>query len=262
MIPRAAITEWTQFAPWKNMHQVEQDLIICRALQAIFSDKILSTKLAFRGGTALHKLFLSPQKRYSEDIDLVQITSGPIGVILDKIKEVLFFLEIHKIKQKENNNSLIFTFPTTFLPETVMKLKVEINCQEHFSMFEPLLAPFEIKNQWYSGNCLIQTYCFNELIGTKLRALYQRKKGRDLFDLYCAIKSGLLDVDSCIICYKKYMEYAYNKIPSAKEYLTNLEDKIRDGSFRQDIVPIIGSDVVYDVDTAFSAIKTYFVSKM
>jgi len=89
MIPRAYITEWTQYAPWKSNEQVEQDLVICRVLVEIFSDTFLSKELAFRGGTALHKLYLHPQARYSEDIDLVQINEGPIGLILDRIRALL-----------------------------------------------------------------------------------------------------------------------------------------------------------------------------
>jgi len=89
MIPRAYITEWTQYAPWKSNERVEQDLVICRALVDLFSDEFLSSELAFRGGTALHKLYLSPQHRYSEDIDLVQINEGPIGPILNKVREVV-----------------------------------------------------------------------------------------------------------------------------------------------------------------------------
>ena len=65
--------------PWSTNEQVEQDLVICRALVAIFNDDFLAENLAFRGGTALHKLFLSPQQRYSEDIDLVQIKAAPFG---------------------------------------------------------------------------------------------------------------------------------------------------------------------------------------
>lgn len=78
MINRTAITQWNRIVPWNDNAQVEQDLIISRALVAIFSDEFLASQLAFRGGTALHKLYLSPQPRYSEDIDLVQIASGPI----------------------------------------------------------------------------------------------------------------------------------------------------------------------------------------
>ena len=82
MINRAAIQQWSEHAPWIDNAQIEQDLIICRALVSIFSDEFLASQLAFRGGTALHKLYLSPQPRYSEDIDLVQITPGPIKPIM------------------------------------------------------------------------------------------------------------------------------------------------------------------------------------
>ena len=82
MIPQYSIQEWHEQVPWITDAMVEQDLIICRALISIFSDDFLASQLAFRGGTALHKLYLQPQPRYSEDIDLVQITPGPIKPIM------------------------------------------------------------------------------------------------------------------------------------------------------------------------------------
>ena len=82
MINRAAISQWRTQVPWNKGEQVEQDLIISRTLIAIFSDEFLANQLAFRGGTALHKLYFDPQSRYSEDIDLVQINAGPISYSL------------------------------------------------------------------------------------------------------------------------------------------------------------------------------------
>jgi predicted nucleotidyltransferase component of viral defense system len=95
---------------------VEQDLIISRALVEIFSDNFFGDRLAFRGGTAIHKLQLSPQPRYSEDIDLVQITNEPFGPVIDALRECLSFLGIPARKQKENNNTLIFRFESEFPP--------------------------------------------------------------------------------------------------------------------------------------------------
>ena len=71
LIPRDYITEWRARAPWVQDSQVEQDLVISRALVEIFSHPVLADGLAFRGGTALYKLYLMPPARYSEDIDLV-----------------------------------------------------------------------------------------------------------------------------------------------------------------------------------------------
>jgi len=92
MIPRRYIEEWRQNAPWPDNDQVEQDLVIERALIEIFSDDLLRENLAFRGGTALHKIFLKPQVRYSEDIDLVQIKEGPIKPLLERLRERVKFL--------------------------------------------------------------------------------------------------------------------------------------------------------------------------
>jgi len=73
MIPVAFITEWRKHAPWSQDAWVEQDLVISRALVEIFRVPAVAERLAFCGGTALHKLHLSPAVRYSEDIDLVQV---------------------------------------------------------------------------------------------------------------------------------------------------------------------------------------------
>lgn len=111
MIPQAYITEWSNTVPWQTNEQVEQDLIISRALVSLFSDEYLSENLAFRGGTALHKLYLNPAPRYSEDIDLVQIKAGPIKPILDQIEKVMtLFEERWTVKQKANNNTILYRF--------------------------------------------------------------------------------------------------------------------------------------------------------
>jgi predicted nucleotidyltransferase component of viral defense system len=89
VIPRDYITEWRANAPWLADAQVEQDLVICKALVDIYSHPLLKESLAFRGGTALYKLHIKPPARYSEDIDLVQISAGPAGSAMDALREVL-----------------------------------------------------------------------------------------------------------------------------------------------------------------------------
>ncbi len=89
MIPRDYITEWRATAPWVQDFQVEQDLVISRALVDIFSHPLLRDTLAFRGGTALYKLYLKPAARYSEDIDLVQIKAEPAGDMMGALRGVL-----------------------------------------------------------------------------------------------------------------------------------------------------------------------------
>lgn len=95
MISANFITEWAAEHPWRLNEQVEQDLLISRSLVAIYSDPFLKERLAFRGGTALHKLQFFPQVRYSEDIDLVQISSASFGEIFDHLKKALDLFDMH-----------------------------------------------------------------------------------------------------------------------------------------------------------------------
>lgn len=263
MIPQAYITEWGNQVPWQTNEQVEQDLIICRALVEIFSDDYLAKSLAFRGGTALHKLYLQPQPRYSEDIDLVQITAEPFGPIADRLRERLAFLGEPIRKQKENNFTLQYRFESEFPPVQNLRLKVETNCREHFTVLGYQQLPFEVKSSWFSGACKITTYQIEELLGTKLRALYQRRKGRDLFDMYKAlIKVPGLNTDTVLQCYHAYMDFVVDNPPTQKVYLQNMEIKMQDEEFIGDITAIIRPTEEYNQIVAYEMVRTALLEKI
>lgn len=264
MIPKRYIEEWRAFAPWPENGQIEQDLIIERAIIAIFSDPFLNENLAFRGGTALHKLFLKPQARYSEDIDLVQIKTGPIKPILVKIREVLapFLGTKRKIESSIHNNTVTYRFETEIQPIIQMRLKIEINCREHFTVLGLQQVPFEVKNGWFSGKCMINTYQVEELLGTKLRALYQRRKGRDLFDLNLALSKLEINTDKLIQCYKEYMNFSDGVNPTSKMMTANMNEKMNDNEFGNDIFTVLRPGVEYDNDLAYKVISEKIISKI
>ena len=262
MIPKEHIIEWKATAPWDEMLMVEQDLIICRALVAIYNDEFLSSHLAFRGGTALHKLYLSPQPRYSEDIDLVQIQSGSVGAILDKLREVLSFLGKPVIKQKRNNNTMVFKVNSTFPPIIPIRLKIEINCKEHFTVLGLTKIPFEVKSKWFNGSCEITTYQLDELVGTKLRALYQRKKGRDLFDLQKALENPTLNPDNVVKCYREYIEFSDGASPSQTVYLANMEEKMREEIFLNDTQALLRPSLIFNPQEAYEIVKRELIKRI
>ena len=262
MIQRNAITEWRETAHWNDPRYIEQDMLLSRALISIFMDEYLFAKLAFRGGTAIHKLFLAPQTRFSEDLDFVQIDAEPIGQVLGKIRSAMSFLGDPKTKQKTSNNTLVYRYEAEEPKGAVSRLKIEINSREHIAVHDREIRQFKMENQWFTGACNIVTYHFDELIGSKIRALYQRKKGRDLFDLHAALNSGLLDVSAAIDCYKQYMTFIGNRIPTAAEYANNLEEKMSDFNFRNDILPFLAQGVDYDIDEAYKTVREKIVNTM
>ena len=262
MIPEYAIKEWNKTIPWHRNEQIEQDLVICRALVALFNDEYLSKHLAFRGGTALHKLYLQPQPRYSEDIDLVQINAEPISETIDKIRKTLSFLGEPKIKQKAHNNTLIFRFESEIPPIVPIRLKVEINTREHFNVLELKKHYFNINNQWFSGSCSATTYQLEELLGTKLRALYQRRKGRDLFDLWKALSTQNLNIDNIICCYREYIGFVVDNPPTQNEYLLNMELKMQDKEFLEDTNLLLRPEDKYNPIEAWELVRNKLIERL
>ena len=255
MIAQSYIEEWRTEHPWSNP-QVEQDLVISRAIVEIFSDDLLRKSLAFRGGTALHKIYISPQARYSEDIDLVQINSEPINPVMKRIRERLNFLGTKRIvKQHIHNNTMIYRFETEIQPIVNMRLKIEINTREHLNVFGVQEIPYKVENGWFSGECSVTGFAIEELLGSKLKALYGRKKGRDLFDLYWAFIHLKIDTEKLLYCNKKYYENAEQKAPTYKQLLRNMEEKLSDVEFINDIFSVIKSDIEYDSVTAWEKVR-------
>jgi len=262
MIPERAIKEWSEFLPWKTKEYIEQDLIICRALCALHNDEYLAHHLAFRGGTTLNKLYLHPQPRYSEDIDLVQINPEPIKETLERIRKELAFLGKPVIKQKLHNNTLIFRFNSEVPPTIPLRLKVEINTREHFNVLGLKQHDFNINNNWFSGSCKVTTYHLEELLGTKLRALYQRRKGRDLFDLWKALSTQNLNIESIIRCYREYIGFVVDIPPTKKEYLLNMEQKIEDEEFLGDTEMLLRPEEKYNPVEAWNLVRSQLIEKL
>ena len=206
--------------------------------------------------------FITTCDKYSEDIDLVQIKAEPIKETIDRIREVLAFLGEPKVKQKENNNTLIFRFESEIAPVMPIRLKVETNCREHFSVLGITKFPFTVESQWYNGSCQITTYQLEELLGTKLRALYQRRKGRDLFDLYTAIIQKNLNFDQILLCYRKYMNFVVSAPPTQKEFIMNMELKMQDEEFIGDTMMLLRDGEKYKPQKAYKLVKENLLEKI
>lgn len=262
MVVKSAIQQWREHAPWTDVSYIEQDLIISRALVAIFGDEFLASQLAFRGGTAMHKLHMQPQARYSEDIDLVQITAGPIKPIMFRLGEVLSFIPDRVTKQKRYNNTMLCRIQSEGTPPVQLRLKIEINCYEHFTEMGLMKYPFSMRNQWFSGSCEITTYHFAELLGTKLRALYQRKKGRDLLDLYLALTRTDANTDDIIRCYRRYIGFVVQQPPTHRQFILNMEEKMQDPDFLSDSQLLLRPGITFNPHEAYEIVRTKLIDKL
>lgn len=262
MIPRNYILEWTESVPWGNLQQVEQDLLLTTTLIKLYAHPVLKETLAFRGGTALNKLIFKPASRYSEDIDLVQIKTGPIGPTLTIIREIMDPL-LGKPTYDGTKFGATLTYKTTSEEGFVLKLKLEINTREHFSILGFQDYEFTSNSSWHSATATIRSYRIEELLGTKLRALYQRRKGRDLYDLYTAlITIDDLNKDEIVRCFFEYMRREGHAI-SQELFLSNMEAKLKNKEFREDIVPLLPRHIAtFNPDEAYEHVRGHLLDRL
>ncbi len=224
--------------PWPELYQVEQDLLLSLSMHAIFEDAFLSTQVAMRGGTVLHKVHLAPAARYSEDIDLVAVGERPEGHIGKALLRVLrpvlgkekstawatLRLAVCNAARPSRILRCVYKVPSVTAPERELTVEVETNVSERVPKYELQRLPFELEFRRRRLTSTIISYNINEMLGTKMRALFQRKKGRDLFDLYWALTSqSMLPVSlgDIVTAFQHYMREEDTRVPRA-EFVAHL----------------------------------------
>ena len=262
MIPQAFITEWRADAPWAEDAQVEQDLIISRTLIEIFSSDEFREALGFRGGTALNKLHLDAPRRYSEDIDLVQLSPGTIGEIINPLQHRLEgLLGEGRVSIRERSARLLYRFDSELEPVVPLRLKIEIDTRDHEPVLGLVTREFEIRSGWFGGSAAVPTYPIDELMGTKLRALYQRSKGRDLFDLALVLEERLVDPDTVVRCFLAYLGKQGLSVSRA-QFEENLISKVEDRRFLADVHPLLRPEARFDSDEAGELVMRELIARI
>ncbi|MEQ9152840.1 MAG: nucleotidyl transferase AbiEii/AbiGii toxin family protein [Parvibaculum sp.] len=271
MITIRDIVAWRQHAPWSNDLQVEQDLRLTRAMVAIFSDGFLSSQVAMRGGTALHKVHLAPAARYSEDIDLVLVGDRPEDHIQRALRRVLapilgepefdlvetVRLAVRNLFKPSRVIRQVYPYKPISGLQSIARVKVEVNVTERVPFFDVIDLPvtFPVTSGTPSAITL-RSYDIDEMIGTKMRALLQRDQGRDLFDLWWAISApapdGFLPLrpDRAVAAFQEYMSREGTAV-SYELYAQELQRKLRLPSFSNDLNGMLRQGVpVFDPQSA------------
>ncbi len=265
MIPQANIIDWSTVAPWSSPDQVEHDLVLSRAICELYSNPVIAKGLIFRGGTALHKLYFKQAGRFSEDLDFVQVQAEPIGETIAAIRNCLdHWLGNPSWKQNQGRFTLNYRFTTELEPVISRKVKIEINTREHFAFQPHVKKLFQVLSPWYNGQTTVLTYSIEELLATKLRALYQRKKGRDLYDFWYVIYHiSDLNIQQIISVFHQYMRDEKTQVSRA-EFEKNLSLKQKSPVFNSDIRPLLSANhaKLYQIKEAYEILFRDFLPKL
>jgi len=276
MIPLHEISAWRNSAPWGDDMMVEQDLLLTRCIAAIFADPFLREQVAMRGGTVLHKVHLAPAARYSEDIDLVIVGSRPKRHVLLALHRVLnpilgeprsstwadVVLAIRNLTMKSTILKIEWFYRPTVSPQEEAKIKVEANCNER----EPC---YRVVQMDADDGVSVISYDINEMLGTKMRALFQRKQGRDLFDLWWAwtmSEAGKsahpILPDQVVKAFQIYVAREGTRVGRA-EFTRELDDKMTLNRFRHDMDALLRPDLPkYDIEEARAVVQATFIDPL
>ncbi|MCL2046447.1 MAG: nucleotidyl transferase AbiEii/AbiGii toxin family protein [Oscillospiraceae bacterium] len=256
MIPFNTVTAWGAVHPWPTREQIEQDLLLSKAIIEIYNNKMLAEELIFRGGTALHKMVLPHPSRYSEDLDFVRSSAGGIGDIMKELTE-LGKQSGFTVKTRMGQYPKVYWHGKAQTGRD-LRIKIEINTYERSPVLSLIEIEYSINTDWFTGKAMVKMFQNEETAATKLRALYQRSKGRDLYDLW--LLTNVVRIDPVLTCqaFETYRPDGY----TAKRAIENLEKKTRDKGFLTDIVNMVSADTSeYNaVDAAAQVIEMYLLN--
>ena len=237
MIAQAYLNQWATRAPWPVPAQVEQDLVLSRLIVEIAQHDLLGSELALRGGTCLHKLHLPQPLRYSEDLDYVRRTHSGIKPYLTALRDIATGVGLieHGSHQSGQMVHIVFDAPATASTQRI-RVKIETNITETEPFLQRISLPYAVASPWWSGTADVSTFQLEELMATKLRALYQRRKGRDLFDLWHVLSDRHVKPELIVDGLTYYMgDHAFGY----REFAANLAAKLQHHEFLSDIDQLI-----------------------
>lgn len=264
---------------WPELYQVEQDLLLSLTMAAIFKDKFLSEQVAMRGGTVLHKVHLAPAVRYSEDIDLVAVGDRPekhlqralmrvLRPILGKEKSsawALLRLAVRNAAKPSRILRCVFKVQSVAEPARELTVEVEVNVSERTPRFELQRLPFSFGFRGETQATDIVSFNINEMLATKMRATFQRKKGRDLFDLFWALtaQSALpVTTDEVLEAFAHYMQEESTVVPRS-EFLAHIDRCLADkAGFCRDMDALLKRSLDYDPSAAAEVVIERLLSRL
>lgn len=182
--------------------------------------------------------------------------------MMDELRKTLdLWLGKPRWKQTEGRVTFVYRINSEDMPPIALRLKVETNTREHFAVYGFKEIPFRVSSRWFEGSSNIHTYELEELLATKLRALYQRRQGRDLFDLAIALKAPNLDPDRIVAAFLKYMDHEGHNVTRAL-FDENFSRKLHDSDFMADISHLLAAGYEWDADAAAAAVRVQLIERL
>lgn len=186
------LVQWYAADAGVDLDIAEREIVLTYVLR-ILADRGLLAQLAFKGGTAIRKLILGGQGRFSLDLDFTATTD---------VAPDAFVLDLASCLQGQTYHGIIFTIADSDYYATADSCGAEVTYRHNWVengrfglqisfRAAPLLSvkPATLRPERYFEWLGITppeppALDVHEIIGEKVRAAAQRSRVRDLYDLY------------------------------------------------------------------------------
>ncbi|HUI61803.1 MAG TPA: nucleotidyl transferase AbiEii/AbiGii toxin family protein [Steroidobacteraceae bacterium] len=159
----------------------------------------------------------------------------------------------------------IYKIPSVSETGRELTLEVETNVTERLPKRELQRLPFEVEFRGQRLQSALVSYNINEMLATKMRALFQRRRGRDLFDLYWALTAEAVepvDVADVMDAFQHYMRSEDTRVPRT-EFIAHLRTCLADkAGFCTDMIPLLRRGVKYDPAEAGLYLEAHVLSRL
>lgn len=173
------------------LHIAEKDYFLALVLQVI-AESNLGKMLIFKGGTALHHCYLK-QYRFSEDLDF---SSNQTVISLDKVRKIFEEVDYLNIKKDFLSGATIKVEKLQYVGPLIQpnSLKVEIDFLQNV-----ILPPkiFKYQNVW-GVDFTVSVMDIREICAEKIRAMSDRARYRDFYDMYLILDSHEIYLEEVI----------------------------------------------------------------
>jgi hypothetical protein len=155
--------------------------------------------------------------------------------------------------------------PSVSQPGRLLTVEVEANVTERRPKYELQWLPFTFGFRGEAVSTTLASFNIDEMLATKMRAMFQRRKGRDLFGLYWALTVAAarpVDIERVLVAFAHYMGAEGTTVPRV-EFITHLEECLADrAGFCTDMTDLLRVGVAYDPLKAGAYLKTELLARL
>ncbi len=240
MISRAALQ--TRTTEWGLTEEVvEKDYVLGWLLSGIGSHRLLGDQWIFKGGTCLKKCFVETY-RFSEDLDFTVLDGGPLAPddvtpllveMLDAIEQetgITLSSRAPFVRLRPGGRSaegrIYYRGPRGAPGEA--RVRLDLTYDETVVETPVRRSISHAYDEALPGDGAIACYTFVEVFAEKLRALGQRTRPRDLYDVVNLYRRADLREDRALVLAVLERKCSYKDIPLPTLASVTSADKLAD----------------------------------